>query len=231
MGSKARHAKHIVPILMSKHDDTKPYIEPFVGGGNLIQHVPASDRRGSDVAEYAIALLDAVSKGWVPPPVVTESMYSKVRANPDLFPQEFVGFLAYSCSYAGKFWGGYARGNDAKGSPRNFADEQARHLLKQASGIAGVSFSVCGYKDVSYPDGSTVYMDPPYASTTGYKGGFDHNEFWQFCADLSKRCRVFVSEYNAPCKWLPVWEKSVTNSLTKDTGSQRAVEKLFTMKT
>ena len=63
MGIKARHAKHIVPILMDGHDDTKPYIEPFVGGGNLIQHVTASDRRGSDVAEYAIALLDAVSNG------------------------------------------------------------------------------------------------------------------------------------------------------------------------
>ena len=32
MGSKAKYAKHIMPILMDGHDDSKPYVEPFVGG-------------------------------------------------------------------------------------------------------------------------------------------------------------------------------------------------------
>jgi DNA adenine methylase len=38
---------------------------------------------------------------------------------------------------------------------------------------------------------------------------------------------VFVSEYNAPKDFKCVWEKEMVSSLTKDTGSKKAIEKLF----
>lgn len=228
MGSKARHAKHIVPLSMTGHDPSRPYIEPFVGGGNMICHVPADNRQGSDVAEWAIALLDALSKGWEPPEILSETEYHQIKEDPYGYDSALVGFAAYCCSYAGKFWGGYARGNCAKGQPRNFAAEQARHLRKQRSGLLGVRFECLSYLDRDYPSGSTVYMDPPYQSTTSYKGGFDHREFWVFCDDLSKSCRVFVSEYSAPDGWDCVWERPVTNSLTKNTGGKTGVERLYT---
>lgn len=226
MGSKARHAKHIVPILMEGHDQSNPYIEPFVGGGNMICRVPARIRSGSDVAEYAIALLNALSRGWVAPTSMSEGQYRAIRNSPRLYDPALVGFAMYCCSYAGKAWGGYWR---AEG--RDGAAEQARHLAKQAVGLSGVEFTCASYQDRNYPDGATVYMDPPYAATTGYKVDFDHAEFWAFCADLSKRCRVFVSEYTAPEGWDVVWQKEVANSLTKNTGGKRGMEKLFHMPT
>ncbi len=230
MGSKAKYAKHIMPILMGGHDSEKPYVEPFVGGGNMMSACPAPIRWGNDMAAYAVSLLDALSCGWVPPESLSEAEYKSIKANPDSYAPEFVGFAAYSCSYAGKFWGGYARGDDAKGNPRNFASEQKRHLLKQANGLVGVVWSVGGYTDMAIPDGATVYCDPPYAGTTGYKGGFDHAEFWGWCQSIADRgCRVFVSEYTAPHGWAVVWEKEVTNSLTRDTGAKRGVERLFTI--
>ena len=110
MGSKARHAKHIIPILMDGHDQSKPYIEPFVGGGNMIDKVPADIRWGSDLAGYAIALLYALSKGWEPPASLSEAEYHQIKEDPHGYDPEIVGFAAYSCSFGGEFWGGYARG-------------------------------------------------------------------------------------------------------------------------
>lgn len=227
MGSKARYAKHIVPILMNGHDQSKPYIEPFVGGGNMIAKVPAEIRWGSDVAEYAIALLDALSKGWTPPDTLSELEYNQIKENPSEYDPELVGFAAYCCSYSGKFWGGFWRSGNRDG-----AAEQSRHLIKQSREIVGVTFTVDNYGSRIYPEGSTVYCDPPYANTTKYKSGnFDHKVFWEWAERLSHTRRVFVSEYTAPDNWVPVWKKEVTNSLTKDTGSKRGVEKLFKLAT
>lgn len=92
----------------------------------------------------------------------------------------------------------------------------------------GAKFTVGSYLNMNIPKGSTVYCDPPYASTTGYKGSFDHDEFWGWCEmQAINGCRVFVSEYTAPDNFEVVWQKTVTNSLTKDTGSKSGVEKLF----
>ena len=229
MGSKARHAKHIIPIILATHDQSMPYVEPFVGGGNLFSGVPAKIKWGNDTAKYAVALLDGLSKGWKPPEMLSEIEYKEIKANPQPFDPALVGFAAYSCSYAGKFWGGYARGNTNKGEPRNFAKEQVGNLMKQVSGLVGSKFTSISYLDMGIQPKSTVYCDPPYANTTGYSGRFDHGVFWQWCDELvDKGCKVFVSEYNAPNHWTCVWEKSVTNSLTKDTGSKVGVERLFT---
>jgi len=227
MGSKGRHVKHILPHILEGHDEDSMYVEPFCGGGNMLSEVPLTNKWGNDTATYAVALLKAVSEGYVPPTKVSESLYQEVKSSPHDFDPALVGFLAYSCSYAGKFWGGFARGNNDRGEPRNFAQEQVSALMSQKVGLQGTYFTSVPYTDLVIADSSTVYCDPPYAGTTGYKGKFDHKEFWLWVADLSKRCRVFVSEYTAP-DWVEcVWEKSVTNSLTKDTGSKSGVERLF----
>ena len=225
MGSKAKYAKHIMPILMDCHDPSMPYVEPFAGGGNMISSCPAPIRWGNDTAKYAVALLSALGNGWVPPSEMDEETYQQIKAKPDLFHPALVGFAMYSCSYAGKAWGGYARGNDAKGNPRNFAAEQARHLLKQAVGLRGVIWSTKSYSDLDIPEGSTIYCDPPYRGTTGYRGAFDHDFFWSWCKNKAKTCRVFVSEYEGDGD--VVWQKTVTNSLTKDTGAKTGTERLF----
>ena len=230
MGSKARHAKHIVPIIMDGHDQSKPYIEPFVGGGNMIDKVPADIRWGSDIAEYAIALLDALSNGWVPPETLSFQEYESIKSTPDNYPKQIVGFAGHCCTFGGKLWGGYARNKPEEGDHSSVPPQQHRMLQKQAVGLIGVRFQVSSYLNLDIPDGSTVYMDPPYAGTTKYKtGGFNHDEFWRYCTKLSDRCRVFVSEYNAPENWRHIWEKEVSSSLTKDTGSKRNIEKLFTI--
>ena len=65
MGSKSRIAKYIVPIIQKCIDDNniRYYIEPFVGGANIIDKIICENKSGSDKNEYLIALLDYVSRG------------------------------------------------------------------------------------------------------------------------------------------------------------------------
>lgn len=228
MGSKARHAKHIVPFLMDGHDPQAWYIEPFMGGGNMLSNVPVRYKWGNDTAEYAVALLEAVSKGWEPPSVLTQDEYYDIKESPDKYDPALVGFAAYCCSYGGKFWGGYARNKPEEGGDSTIPAQQVRNLIKQRPGLTGTKFTCMSYLDLDIPDNSTVYCDPPYASTTGYGGDFDHVVFWEWATDLSRRCRVFVSEYSAPDEWKCIWEKTVSKYVTKkDDKYDKATEKLF----
>lgn len=62
MGSKSRIAKQIVPIIQSgiERDGRDSYIEPFVGGANVIDKIKCKYRVGFDINEYLIALLQHV---------------------------------------------------------------------------------------------------------------------------------------------------------------------------
>lgn len=104
MGSKGRHAKFLIPHLMKDHPIESVYVEPFCGGGNLLSKVPAKHKHGNDTSRYAVALLKALSEGYIPPENVSEQDYKSAKSNPDNYEDCYIGFLAYSCSYAGKFW-------------------------------------------------------------------------------------------------------------------------------
>ena len=64
MGSKSRIAKYIVPIIQSYIDknNMETYIEPFVGGANIIDKVKCGKKYGFDKNKYLIALLQRVQK-------------------------------------------------------------------------------------------------------------------------------------------------------------------------
>ena len=49
LGGKAKTAKDIVPIIESYLGWGQIYVEPFVGGANVIQHVKSDKRYGCDV--------------------------------------------------------------------------------------------------------------------------------------------------------------------------------------
>ena len=59
MGSKARIAKHILPIMLAeceKHGITK-WVETMVGGANMIDKVPDSfERIGYDLNQHTIQM-------------------------------------------------------------------------------------------------------------------------------------------------------------------------------
>ena len=69
MGSKSRIAKHIVPIIQNyiNENGIEKYVEPFVGGANVIDKVQCKEKYGFDKNKYLIALLkrDRVEKNYM----------------------------------------------------------------------------------------------------------------------------------------------------------------------
>ena len=105
MGSKNRIAKHILPIMLSERKPDQWWIEPFVGGANMIDKV-IGNRMGNDTHEYLIALLTAIRDGYIPPTDISKELYYAIKAEPQAYPKELVGFVGFLCSFGGKWWGG-----------------------------------------------------------------------------------------------------------------------------
>ena len=59
MGSKNRIAKHILPIILAERKPKQWWVEPFVGGGNMIDKVDGR-RIGADSNKYVIQALMSI---------------------------------------------------------------------------------------------------------------------------------------------------------------------------
>lgn len=232
MGSKAKYAKEILSIILKNRQKGQWYVEPFCGGCNVIDKVDGP-RIASDNNPFVISLFSAVQSGWEPPDFLSEKEYYELKEKNKFSskpPDPLTSFVCYGCSYSGKYWGGYARGKNEKGIERNYCLESKKNILAQKSGIQGIIFKCIPYDRLEIPKNSLIYCDPPYYNTTKYKDKFNHFRFWRWCDRKVKEGHtVFVSEYKAPKHWKCVWEKQVNSSLTKDTGSKIATERLFTI--
>jgi DNA adenine methylase len=235
MGSKSRHAKEILPIILADRKQGQWYVEPFVGGANVIDKVDGN-RLGADINPYVIAMLDALADGWLPPKDIDKPTYDKYRKMyyaGDMSDAHLTGYIGVNGSYNGRFYdGGYAGVVTTKnGKTRNYPAEAQANVIKQAANICGVKFVCSSYLELKIPPKSIIYCDPPYAGTKEYReSDISHDVFWQWCRNkASDGHTVFVSEYNAPYDFICVWEKTVNSSLTANTGSKKATEKLFTL--
>lgn len=233
MGSKSRIAKEILPVILKDRKESQAYIEPFVGGANMIEHV-SGVRIGNDNNKYLISMWIALQNGWIPPIEVSKEDYQKVLDNKDAHLDSFIGWCGFNCSYSGKFLSGYAGKTKTKmGTVRDYQAEAHRNISKQLPNLQGVKFTYGSYLELEIPPESIIYCDPPYAGTSKYKtGDFDHDSFWKWCDEqVSKGHKVFVSEYNAPEDWKCIWQKEMKSSLSangKQGGSKVSIEKLFT---
>jgi len=235
MGSKAKYAKQLL-VAISENCNLSEYenwVEPFVGGANMIAEVANMVRWGNDINPYIIEMFKAIQNGWFPPTLVTEEDYEKIKENKDV-DTALTGYVGFALSFGGKWFGGYRRDvAGTKGNIENMKTQSRRayeSLLKQKPFIQDVIFSCQHYKNMYIPKTkSIIYCDPPYAMTTKYKEQFESDKFWDWCNEMAQRGhKVFVSEYQAPEGWRCIWEKVVNSSLTKETGSKQATERLFT---
>lgn len=233
MGSKARIAKYLAPIINKaiKQNGIELYIEPFVGGANMIQHIECKNRHGYDNNKYLIAFWNRILKGWNP---LTEikmdrEYYNYVREFLESYEPEIVALCAFCATYNAKWFGGYAGTVKTKTNTiRDYYDEAVRNVLKQKEHLYGVQFTCADYRDLQV-SGALIYCDPPYQGTTGYKDSFDHEAYWEWVQKMSEKNFVFCSEYTAPDDFECVWQKDITTTLDENSRSV-AVEKLFMCK-
>lgn len=228
MGSKSRIAKDIVLIIQGYIDkgDTDVYVEPFVGGANVIDKIECDIRIGVDCNPYLIELFRYVQRGGMLPNKISREEYVNVREHKEQYEPWLVGCVGYLASYNGKFFGGYSGRVLTKiGMVRDYYDESKRNLLRQAKKIKSVEFIKDDYRNLKC-NGCVIYCDPPYAGTTGYVDSFDNEEFWNVVREWSKNNIVLVSEQVAPPDFKVVWQKDIVR--TQDNQSRKIItEKLF----
>jgi DNA adenine methylase len=229
MGSKARIAKHILPIILKDRKPGQWYVEPFVGGANMIDKVDGN-RIGADLNKYLIALLKEMSKENYSSPYITRRQFEAIKENKDQYDDWYVGFVGFQLSFSAMWFGSYRRDNQGE---RDYAAEAKRNVDKQSKNIKGIDFVNSSYEKLELPTSSVVYCDPPYKGTAKYKAvnDFDHDKFWQWCREKAREGhQVFISEYNAPDDFVCVWQQELNVSVAKEGKHKKAVEKLFVHK-
>ena len=230
MGSKSRIAKEIIPIITRDRGIDQYYIEPFCGGCNVIDKV-GGNRIANDINPYLVACARALSEGWLPDSNITLEMYNDIKNNIDKYEPRLVGYAGFQLTYSAKWLDSYRKDSVGK---RNYSLEAYNNVKKQALGLKGITFFNLNYYELPMPLNSIIYCDPPYENTTKYKANansFDHAKFWEWCRLKSREGhKLYISEYNAPQDFECIWSKEVCSSLEANTGSKKAVEKLFTYK-
>lgn len=229
MGSKNRIAKFILPIMIKEANEKgiNTWVEPFVGGANMIDKVPEKFKRigidyNAHTVEALIAIRDLVDKL---PNEVSEDYFKSLKKLP---PEPISSWVRISCAYGGKFGNVLARGGG-----RNYGDEAKRNAKKQNPNLQGVNIIHGSYDEYSYFENCLIYCDPPYEGTSSYTTGiFDHTKFWDWCRKMSKNNLVFISEYNAPSDFECIWQGEVKTNFAsqRNEATHKAVEKLFKLK-
>ena len=168
MGSKARIAKFIMPIISKDRRQGQHHVEVFVGGGNTIQHAE-NPRIGSDSNESLIRALKLVRDGEGSIPrsnaEFAQEDYNKAKEKDLSNLTELECLMLFSLSFSGKFKGGFARGRKTE----DFVRATKSNAKKQSPLIQGVKFIHSSYQDLKIPPNSIIYCDPPYEGATVIK--------------------------------------------------------------
>lgn len=208
-GGKARVATPLSQFLNSQLKEGQPFVDLFCGSCNVITKIDNDRVRiANDKHKYLIAMWKELQSGWIPPTNLTQEEYQYIKENKEDKPY-LTGFVGFGCSFAGKWFGGYARTSVDRNE--NFCLSSHRSCLSKIGKMLNVSFNNGDYLSVDIPIGSLVYCDIPYKNATPYckneVGIFNHDEFYQWVRDNSDKYDIYISEYlkNVPDDFEIVW--------------------------
>lgn len=235
MGSKAKIASNILPFIHNYMmlNNINTYIEPFMGGCNMIDKVQCINRYASDKNKYLVALFQHLQNGGELPEEVTREQYIDCRthykAKDNYYPDWYIGAVGFLAGFNGRFFdGGYSGTSGSGDKQRDYYIESKANILEQLKNLSDVQFKVADYKDIDVK-GALIYCDPPYAGTKGYLNvtkDFNHKEFWDIMREWSKDNIVLISEESAPDDFDCIWEQEVTRTINAEDKSV-STEKLF----
>lgn len=233
MGSKRRLSKELVPIIQSYiTENTVGYIEPFVGGANVIDKIKCDNRYGFDshkqLIELFIKLQNDIDR--IPNEIPYEE-YMEVKNNKENYEDWYLGLVGFLGSFGAKYFGGYARHNKD-----DFTEQIQRgsikNLKKQYDDLKDVKFECKDFREIKDIKGYVIYCDPPYKGATKYSTKeFPYDEFYNWCREMSKDNVVLISEYNMPEDFKCIWQKdNKINFDSNRTNANSKIEKLFIIK-
>ena len=239
IGSKSKIAKYIVPIIQDyiEKNNIEFYVEPFVGGANIIDKIKCKNKYGFDIDDIAISLFQETQKDQnilekLPEECSKEHYYLHRNNNiaPKWYRSAILLFASYNARVYGGCYGAYAKTKDGKF--RNYYQEAINNYKKQIPNILNIKFQTTPYWEIDkFIDlkNCVIYCDPPYAEGIGYKANFNHTMFWEWVRLISKNNIVLVSEYNAPDDFECIWSMPVKTHLNNRNKLDK-VENLFIYK-
>lgn len=245
MGSKSKYTKYIVPILQQYIDDNniKIYIEPFVGGANVIDKINCVTKIGNDKNYCLIELhkkaqtnFDTIpehgnSEWWYK----AKDIYRKYQGTDEVekeMPGWEIGAISFLASFSN---GGFSRGYAKNTERRDYYNEAYRNLLEQSKNenYKNIIFQSGDYSNIKISGPALIYCDPPYQNTKpyGYKFEtvFDYDKYWNWVRENSKNNIIICSEQFAPDDFEVIWKQEVKRTAGKD-NNFKAIEKLFKYK-
>ena len=150
VGSKNKLSKELAPIIQSHiTKDTKGYLEPFVGGANMIDKIQCKKRIGCDIHEELIELLKYTRDYYnLLPNVIMEDTYKEVKDNKDKYEKWYVGFVGFCATFGSKYFGGYARAKSDKYNGEK-SEKAINNLKKQAPNLEGIDFKCTSFLNLT----------------------------------------------------------------------------------
>ena len=228
-GGKQRIAKPLSEFLNSQLTEGQTFIDLFCGSCNVVSNIRQDVARyANDKNKYLPVMFQQLQQGFKLPREVSDEVYQMVKTMPEDTLEQIATkcFVGFGCSFAGKWWGGYARG----GEGRNYAENAYNSTMKKVAKMQDVGFFCMDYSDFVCPTGSLVYCDIPYKGTTQYSavGAFDHGAFYAWAKE-QKQCRILVSEYkhNVPEGAKIVWEHTSKKDIRNKDGEQEATTEVL----
>lgn len=226
-------------LVINNIGNYETYVEPFCGGANSLYAIDFENKVANDANEYIIAFWNAVKNNefteqmWNFVKNLTKEQYYDVKkdyANGTSFYSDAIkGYVAFSCSYGGGLWGGYANYNPKKNENHILeAYNGVKKQIKEFKHLDNTIFYNFDYKEVmNYVSGKClIYCDPPYSNTKDYKTNFNSEEFWEWCRQMSIEGHfVMVSEYTAPSDFSVIYQKTMQDGMASENKSK--TEKIF----
>lgn len=233
IGSKNRIAKELIPIIQSYiTDETEGYLEPFVGGANVIDKIKCKNRIGYDIHKQLISLyIKLIENKDEIPDEISKEEYDKVKGNKEDYEDWYLGLVGFLGSFGAKYFGGYAKHNrdDNTGQIQRGS---IKNLKKQYNSIKDIEFKNIDFRDIDKDKfkNYVIYCDIPYRGTTKYKTEeFPYEEFYEWVKEMSVYNTVLISEYSMPKEFECIWQKeSKVNFDSNRSKSDTRTERLYT---
>lgn len=235
LGSKAKIADDIVGILQGYINTfgITTYVEPFVGGFNVIDKVDCENRIGNDIDPLVCDLVETCRENPALLDLLqtpTREEYYDVRDNAWRYAGWYRAAVLLFASYNARVYGGCygATAKTKDGTVRDYFAEAKANFARQLPQLRGILVGCADYRALRFPrERVLIYCDPPYSEGKGYGVKFDTAEFWEWCrAQAAAGHIVVVSEHVAPDDFRCIWERRRMSSLDNRQKVERT-EKLF----
>lgn len=213
----------------------KGYVEPFCGMLGVYRHIPElfdnfqqcnNNKKikylASDINTSLILMWQALQKNWKPSTkLINKREFFRLKQNEESSAEK--GYIGHFYGYMGKYFVTF----DHRHTPKQ-AENQSERMVQVAQALKKVKFSQGSYTIHSSLQNFVIYCDSPYKESSRYyqEGGksqpkFDHDQFWEWCREMSKNNLVFVSAYSAPQDFTEIFH------ISSKTPSSSRVERLF----